>query len=411
MQTKRTDNRLLTPPLINTSKLAMGPGDALQMDIVPFNELSNGYTVIVTAMDIYSRYLFTYCVTKIDAKTIARALVDIMTRHAYLPTTMITDEGTQFLSEVKADTTRVLGIQLRHATTKHAQTIGILERCHASLKEALKISTGERRTMWHQFVPTATLNYNTTYLSALGCKPSTVFHGRVPYNVLDLKFGLKSSQNKDPTTDVGEESVQKTRMIHDSLSKHLLHSYIRHKQYYDKKASAHPLAVTDNCCALHPQANNHGSKLPFREYLWTEPFVVVKTLSNNDYLIRKLQTNKTQKLHRIRLKPCPTKDRLPDIQVQTKDFQHDNEVEILHDNLYTLAWQSVFEHFVMPPNLNLNDELILIPIDYENNSESEAQEADPYLLPDNHPVEQENQETRSETSPDPESISLRKRKI
>ena len=147
MQTKRKDNRLLTPPIIDTSKLALGPEDALQMDIVQFDEPSNGFTAIVTAMDIFSRYLFTYCVTKIDAKTIARVLVDIMTRHAYLPTTIITDKGTQFMSEVVADTTRVLGIQLRHATTKHAQTIGILERCHASLKEALKISTGERRTM------------------------------------------------------------------------------------------------------------------------------------------------------------------------------------------------------------------------------------------------------------------------
>ena len=80
------------------------------------------------------------------------------------------------MSEVVADTTRVLGIQLRHATTKHAQTIGILERCHASLKEALKISTGERRTMWHQFVPTATLNYNTTYHSAIGCVSQALLH-------------------------------------------------------------------------------------------------------------------------------------------------------------------------------------------------------------------------------------------
>ena len=132
-----------------------------------------------------------------------------MTRYAYLPTTIITDNGTQFMIEVIADTTRVLGIQLRHATTKHAQTIGILERCRASLKEALKISPGERRTMWHHFVPTATLNYNATYH-----KPSRVFHGRVSYNVLDLKFGLKQSQIKDPTTDVEKEVVRKTRLIH-----------------------------------------------------------------------------------------------------------------------------------------------------------------------------------------------------
>ena len=407
MQTKRTDNRLLTPPMIDTSKLALGPEDALQMDIVPFDEPSNRFTAIVTAMDIFSRYLFTYCVTKIDAKTIARVLVDIMTRHAYLPTTIITDKGTQFMSEVVADTTRVLGIQLRHATTKHAQTIGILERCHASLKEALKTSTGERRTMWHQFVPTATLNYNTTYHSAIGCEPSRVFHGRIPYNVLDLKFGLKQNQQPNPTTDIGEEVVQKTRMIHESVSKHLLHSYIRYKQYYDKKAAAHPLVTNDYCYALHPQANTQGSKLPFREFLWTGPFVIVKTLPNNNYLIRKLQTNKTQILHRIRLKPCPTKGRLPDIQVQTKDFQPDNEVEILHDDLYALAWQSGFEHFVMTPEHNTHSEPTIISTDTEDNLQNSTQDTDPDALPENHPDQPENQ---PEPGPNPEPSSPRKGK-
>ena len=261
--------------------------------------------------------------------------------------------------------------------------------------------------MWHQFVPTATLNYNTTYHSAIGCEPSRVFHGRIPYNVLDLKLGPKQNQQPNPTTDIGKEVVQKTRMIHESVSKHLLHSYIRYKQYYDKKAAAHPLAANDYCYALHPQANNQGSKLPFREFLWTGPFVIVKTFLNNNYLIRKLQTNKTQILHRIRLKPCPTKDRLPDIQVQTKDFQPDNEVEILHDDLYALAWQSGFEHFVMTPERNAYSEPTIISTDSEDNLQNVAQDVDPDALSENQP---DQQETQPEPDPNPEPSSPRKGK-
>ena len=228
MRTKQADNRILTPPIIITSQLAMGQEDALGMVIVPFGEPSNGYTAIVTAMDVFSRYLFTYCVTRIDARTIAKALVDIMMRQAYLSTTIITDTGTQFMSEVMADTTRVLGLQLRKATGKHAQTKGILERCHASLKKALRISTGEHRPMWHQIVPIATLNYKTTYYSSLWCETSRVFHGRVPYKVFDLKFGIEQCHNKDPTTDTGKEFLQKTRLIYESVIKHLLHLYMRY---------------------------------------------------------------------------------------------------------------------------------------------------------------------------------------
>ena len=142
-------------------------------------------------MDIFSRYLFAYNVARVGTKTVARVLIDIITRHCYLPTTIITDKGSQFISEAMKHTTAVLGIQLKHATTKHAKTLGIPERSHASLKESIEIMIGERRTMGHQLLPMTVLNYNTPYHSSLGCEPSRVFHGRVPYNVLDLKYGLK----------------------------------------------------------------------------------------------------------------------------------------------------------------------------------------------------------------------------
>ena len=109
----------------------MGPEDALQMDIVPVDDPSGGYTAVITAMDVSSRYLFAFSVARIDTKTVTRVLTDIITRHCYLPTTIITDKGSQFISEAMQQTTAILGIQLKHATTKHAQTIGILERTHA----------------------------------------------------------------------------------------------------------------------------------------------------------------------------------------------------------------------------------------------------------------------------------------
>ena len=343
---------------LDTSKLALGPEDALQMDIVPFDEPSSGYNAVVTAMDVYSRYLVTYNVVKTDAPTVARVLVDIMTRHAYLPTTVITDKGTQFMSEVMADATRTLGIQLRHATTKHAQTIGILERSHASLKESLKFSTGERRTMWHQYVAIATLNNNTSYHSSLGGEPSRVFHGRIPYNVLDLKFGIRNQRPTTTTTNMGEDILYKTQQIKEAVNKNLMQSYVRYKQYYDKKANAHPLNVNEYCYALHPKANTQGTKLPFKEYLWTAPYVIVEVLPNNNYLIRKLQTNYTQILHRIRLKPCPPDKSLPDKPVLPKDYTPDKELDVFHDDLYAQAWQSNFDDYTSTtplPNRTYNN--------------------------------------------------------
>ena len=110
-----------------------------------------------------------------------------MTKQAYLPTMLISDKGTAFMSYKIKELPGVLGITLRHATTKHAQTIGLLERSHASIKQALKIETGERISLWHKYVNIAVLNYNTSYHTSICCEPSRVFHGRIPYNILNLK--------------------------------------------------------------------------------------------------------------------------------------------------------------------------------------------------------------------------------
>ena len=63
-----------------------------------------------------------------------------MCKHTYLPTTIISHEGSVFVSQIISEVATVLGVQILHATTKHAQTDGILERTHASVKTTLKMS-------------------------------------------------------------------------------------------------------------------------------------------------------------------------------------------------------------------------------------------------------------------------------
>ena len=98
-----------------------------------------------------------------------------MTEHAYLPTTLISHKGTAFTSHVIEEVAGILGITLKHATTKHAQTSGLLERSHPSIKQALKNGTGERRSLWHNNVSIAVLKYNTSYQASIGCERAEYF--------------------------------------------------------------------------------------------------------------------------------------------------------------------------------------------------------------------------------------------
>ena len=81
-----------------------------------------------------------------------------------------------------------------------------------------------------------------------------------------------------------------------------MQSNLKYKAYYDRKAKASPLETTDYCYVLNPKADTQATKLPYREFRWQGPFKVEKVLPNNNYIVRQLGTNKTQLLHRIRLR-------------------------------------------------------------------------------------------------------------
>ena len=62
------------------------------------------------------------------------------------------------------------------------------------------------------------------------------------------------------------------------------------------------LEQCDYCFILQPKADHQGSKIPSREFQWIGLFVIKEVLPNENYIVRKLNSNKTQILHRIRLR-------------------------------------------------------------------------------------------------------------
>ena len=222
LRESRINPRLTRPPLQNPNEYITAPEDAMQFDLVPGLPPAGGYENIVTAIDVFSCYFFAYPTSNQDGKTVAKVIINIMTKHAYLPTTLISDKGTVFTSHVNKEVAGVLGITLKHATTKHAQTIRLLERSHASIKQALKIETAERRSLWHKYVSIAVPNYNTSYHASIGCEPSRVFHGRIPYNIPDLKMGIRPQKIPPPDSQIAQDVLEQTETIFQDVRKNAM---------------------------------------------------------------------------------------------------------------------------------------------------------------------------------------------
>ena len=162
------------------------------------------------------------------------------------------------------------------------------------------MASGENRKQWHEYLPIASLNYNTTYHSRIDCELSPVFHGRVPRKNLDHKLGLGFNPTTAPTRDFAEELLRRTKILHEKTKKNVMQFYIKYKRYYDKKAKASPLTEKGYCFTLQPENNHQASKIPFRDLLWIVHYLVEKILLNKKNILLKLKTNKTQIPHRIR---------------------------------------------------------------------------------------------------------------
>ena len=154
----RNDRSFVRSPLLNPNEHNSAEEVAMQCDLVQELPPSGGYENIVTVMDVFFRFLYAFATWIQDANTITKIIFNIATKYTYLQGTLISEKGTTFMSHFIKEVAGVLGITLKHAATKHAQTIELLKQSHASIKQALKIETGERRSFWHKYVSIAVLN-------------------------------------------------------------------------------------------------------------------------------------------------------------------------------------------------------------------------------------------------------------
>ena len=136
MKSKSVKEPQLRPPLKKSYEPCDGPEDMLGIDIVGPLPASNSFTHILTAVDVFSRYLFAVPLKKPDTHSVAKGLLSIFTRHAYVPKHILTDKGTAFTAELLTEIAKAADIHISHATIKHAQTKGMVESARQVEKDS-----------------------------------------------------------------------------------------------------------------------------------------------------------------------------------------------------------------------------------------------------------------------------------
>ena len=313
-------------PLQPVSSLTSFPGETLQINLVgPLQ--SPLYKYALTAIDVFTKYLFAVPLTNVRADTIARELTSIFFRHSYLQKTILSDLGTSFVSDLLHKLTQLLKFKLEHASLKHPQTVGVVERSHSALKSILKLNTNEQWNDWFKYLQLATFIHYTSYHSAIGCSPTVLFHGREPIKPLDRRFNNSLIERFSPKSEYVFAIRDALRKKFGDTKLKLTEMCNKYRAYYDYKAEAKLLAPFSYCLLVNPKLMNQSDFASKSLPIWLPLYRVEKSLTNSNYIIRKVGTSYTQLVHRIRLRPVTPQSRVDDIPViNCENFQRDPSI-------------------------------------------------------------------------------------
>ena len=177
-------------------------------------------------------------------------------------------------------------------------------------------------------------NYNTSYHTSIGCEPSRFFHGRIPYNTLDLKLPAAST-----LSDFANCS-RCCRPNTDGLPrcKKLLCKLTSNTRLIPTKRQTLQLKEADYLYGLPSKADHQGSKFLFTEFRWIRPYIFEKVLPINNCLVGKIGTNKTQGIHRMQMRQFTASQPIPDIRITPQERKLDPDVSLKQADLYARAW-------------------------------------------------------------------------
>jgi len=219
----------------------------------------------------------------ISTVEVAEALCSVYSRVG-VPRQVVHDQGSQFMSDVMAEVSRLLSVQNLVSSPYHPQCNGLVERFNGTLKAMLRKLCGERPKDWDRYLESVLFAYREVKQESLGFSPFELLYGRTvrgPMAILRELWTQEEPDNDVRTTyqyvvDLRNRFEETCQLVKDCLEK----ASSKAKKHFDKKTRMREMQSGDKTLILLPTAE---SKLLMQ---WKGPYQVVDRVGPTDYRIR-----------------------------------------------------------------------------------------------------------------------------
>lgn len=275
---------------------AINPFQKIYLDIVgPLEVTHNGNKYLLTAQCELSKYLLAIPISNAEANTVAHAFASNIVCIFGSPQTIVTDQGTNFMSNVFKETAKILKIVKLNCSAYHPESNGSLERSHKVIGDYLRVFASKDPKIWDTLAPFATYSYNTAIHSATNYSPFELVFGRTP------EFPTKLSNKPSPVYNYDNYSKLLKFYLeraHHFARNNLIDAKHKYKTDYDKLTTTKNFRV-DDLVLIKNNAHKVGecSKLAPK---WLGPFRIIKIISPVNYIIKQNNKNKTYHVNNLK---------------------------------------------------------------------------------------------------------------
>lgn len=268
------------------------PFDKVYIDLVgPLPVSGSGNKHILSMVDDLTRFVEFAAIPDQTANTVARALYEQILCRYTLPRVIISDNGTNFLSEIFKELGKLLKIDRRQISPFSPQG-NLVERQHSTLANYLRCFAETDPTSWDTYLRTAAHAYNNTTHVSTGYSPMELLFGFISEIPSNLKRKPAPLYNHD---SYYHELRYKLQTSFSIAREKLGVAKSKSKEYYDKHAN--PKEFVPGQFAFLKNTNRTNKFSPH----WVGPYQIIQIHGALNATIK--IGRKVKKVHLNRLKP------------------------------------------------------------------------------------------------------------
>lgn len=177
-QVNKTENRNIKQPMV-ISTTSTEPFEKLFIDVVgPLPRTLDGNAYILTMQDDLTKFSVAEAMANHKTNTVAYHFVTSWVCLHGISKSIVSDQGTEFLSKVMTETCKLLKINKLNTSPYHTQANGAIERSHRTLGEYLRHYVDKNQANWDTYIPYAMFVFNSSEHRSTGKQPYQLLYRR-----------------------------------------------------------------------------------------------------------------------------------------------------------------------------------------------------------------------------------------